>query len=256
MKLVIRIGAIALQEALITNELVRVLRQLTFEGHQIVLVHTEALKPAVNVEKSTAQVAPGATQFQKNAYSAVKAEVFNQYVVAKLNKAGIPAIGLFCGDGNAGSRRMVSLKTIPDQRTCDPISVASFCLDAICSSSGVSVMANVRFASDNSCHSISTDQLAAGCAIAWQANALIFLTDDKGIYDKDGKIIRWLYTDQINLLADGSISPKMHRLLAACLDALKWGVYRVRIFPVSHIPSLPSFFTERLDCGTEIVLTP
>ncbi|HZD92847.1 MAG TPA: hypothetical protein VE133_01250 [Candidatus Sulfotelmatobacter sp.] len=54
-----------------------------------------------------------------------------------------------------------------------------------------------------------------------QANALIFLTGDKRICDKDRRIIRWLDADQINLLADGFISPKMYRLLPACHDALK-----------------------------------
>ena len=99
--------------------------------------------------------------------------------------------------------------------------------------------------------------MAAACAIGWQANALIFLTGGKGIHDKDGKIIRWLEAEQINLLVTSSIvADKVLPKLVACHDALKQGVHRVRIFPVSHIQSLPSFFMERLDCGTEIIISP
>ena len=45
--------------------------------------------------------------------------------------------------------------------------------------------------------------MAAACAAACQANALIFLTDVPGVKDADGSVIPWLSTKQAAGLGGG-----------------------------------------------------
>jgi len=40
--------------------------------------------------------------------------------------------------------------------------------------------------------------------------------------------------------------------LAACRQALKQGVGRVRILPAAEADSLPQFYLTKLNCGTEV----
>jgi len=46
----------------------------------------------------------------------------------------------------------------------------------------------------------------------------------------------------------GGMLPK----LAACTQALKQGVGRVRILPASEADALPQFYLTKLNCGTEV----
>jgi acetylglutamate kinase len=40
--------------------------------------------------------------------------------------------------------------------------------------------------------------------------------------------------------------------LAACTQALKQGVGRVRILPAAEAEALPQFYLTKLNCGTEV----
>jgi acetylglutamate kinase len=95
--------------------------------------------------------------------------------------------------------------------------------------------------------------MAAACAAACHANALIFLTDVPGVKDAEGAVIPWLSTKQAEDLAAGSvISGGMLPKLDACKLALKQGVGRVRILPASEADALPQFYLTKLPSGTEV----
>ncbi len=95
--------------------------------------------------------------------------------------------------------------------------------------------------------------MAAACAAACHANALIFLTDVPGVKDADGAVMPWLSTKQAEDLAAGSvISGGMLPKLAACKQALRDGVGRVRILPASEVEALPQFYLTKIECGTEV----
>ena len=93
--------------------------------------------------------------------------------------------------------------------------------------------------------------MAAACAIACEADALIFLTDVPGVKQADGSVMPRLDTKQVAGLIDESVvSGGMMPKLEACTQALKSGVGRVRILtdrkstrlnsshmPVSRMPS-------------------
>jgi acetylglutamate kinase len=96
--------------------------------------------------------------------------------------------------------------------------------------------------------------MAAACAIACQANALIFLTDVGGVKAADGSVIPWLVMKDVEELIrlsviHGGMLPK----LEACGHALDHGVGRVRILPAAEAHMLPEFYFAKLGCGTEVL---
>ena len=108
--------------------------------------------------------------------------------------------------------------------------------------------------SDGEYYNVNADQIAAACAIACHANALIFLTDVPGVKNAEGSVIPWLNTSQIApLTATEVIRGGMLPKLEACHQALRRGVGRVRILPASQAEILPQFYFAKLECGTEVV---
>ena len=84
-------------------------------------------------------------------------------------------------------------------------------------------------------YNVNADQMAAACAIACQADALIFLTDVAGVKQADGSVMPRLNTAEVPAMIEGAvISGGMMPKLEASTGALKRGVGRVRILPVCN----------------------
>src|SRR5437764_4818243 len=127
-------------------------------------------------------------------------------------------------------------------------------LDAIWSHGGVPVLSSVALGSDGQYYNVNADQMAAACAIACHANALIFLTDVSGVRDKEGAVIRWLNAHEIkSLVSDSVVSGGMLPKLEACRQALANGVGRVRILPAAQVEAVADFFISKIDLGTEVM---
>ena len=85
---------------------------------------------------------------------------------------------------------------------------------------------------DGEYYNINADEMAAACAIACHADALVFLTDVPGVKGANGEVLRWLSIDQIAEMAKSAvISGGMLPKLSACREAFLNGVKRVRILP-------------------------
>ena len=77
---------------------------------------------------------------------------------------------------------------------------------------------------------INADSAASAIAIATGAKRAIFLTDIKGVLDKNGNILESLNIAQTQeLYADGTISGGMIPKVEACLDCVKHGVEKAHI---------------------------
>jgi acetylglutamate kinase len=112
----------------------------------------------------------------------------------------------------------------------------------------------VALGSDREYYNINADQMAAACAVACQANALIFLTDVPGVKGADGAVIHWLDVKQVpQMVKQAVIAGGMLPKLEACGQALKRGVGRVRILPATQADVLGQFYFSKVECGTEVI---
>lgn len=102
-------------------------------------------------------------------------------------------------------------------------------------------------------YNINADLCASKLAASIKAHKIIFLTDTKGILDKEGNLIATLDKDKVNLLKeDGTITGGMLPKVDACLEALKGGVKTAQIIDgrVEHSLLLELFTNEGI--GTMI----
>jgi acetylglutamate kinase len=179
--------------------------------------------------------------------------IVNKKLVAAIQAVGVPAVGFCGGDGMTFRARKKFV------RGHDLGFVGEICfadpqwIEAIWNRGGIPILASLALGTDGEYYNVNADEMAASCAAACHANALIFLTDVPGVKDAEGAVIPWLSTKQADDLAAGSvISGGMLPKLQACRNALKQGVGRVRILPASEAEVLPQFYLTKLSCGTEV----
>ena len=178
----------------------------------------------------------------------------NKALVAALVAQGIPAMGMSGGDGMVFRAR--KKRTAPDLGFVGEIAAADpRWLQAIWGMGGVPVVSSIALGFDGEYYNVNADEMAAACAAACRADALVFLTDVPGVRGADGAVMRWLHTEQIAALArdaviSGGMLPKLH----ACRDALAQGVKRVRILPAERAALLPELCSARVPDGTEVLV--
>ena len=108
---------------------------------------------------------------------------------------------------------------------------------------------------DGEYYNVNADEMAAACASACRADALVFLTDVAGVKGGNGEVIRWLSIDQLaEMTKSAIISGGMLPKLGACREALLNGVKRVRILPAEAAASLPDLCSARVAHGTEVMV--
>jgi len=259
MKVVVKIGGAALEDKAILQKCAHSVVEMAEDGHQIAVVHgggsalTRTLK-LLGKESAFVNGLRVTDAETRDVALMVLAGIVNKSLVAAIALAGHPAVGLCGGDGGAFRARKKQ-----DQEH-DLGFVGEICFSeprwirAIWTEGGIPVLSSVALGSDGQYYNVNADQMAAACAIACQADALIFLTDVAGVKQADGSVIPWLNTKEVAGLVEGSVvSGGMLPKLEACTNALKHGVGRVRILPASQAESLPQFYFTKLEYGTEVL---
>ncbi len=260
MRLVVKIGGAAVDDKAMLQQCARAVAQLTAEGHQVAVVHGggAALTRMMHQLGKESEfinglrVTDGAT---RDMALMVLAGGVNKALVAALSAIGQPAMGLCGGDGLAFRARKkmtngVDLGFVGEISSADPRWI-----EAIWNCDAVPVISSLALGSDGEYYNINADQMAAACAVACHANALVFLTDVQGVKGPDGAVIRWLKLKEIEVLErDLVVSGGMLPKLAACKEALRRGVGRVRILPASEASHLPDFYSTRIESGTEVMV--
>ena len=259
MKVVIKIGGAALEDKATLRKCAQAVVQLAQDGHEIAVVHgggttlTRTLK--LLGKKSDFIDGLRITDAEtRDVALMVLAGMVNKSLVAAIALAGQPAVGLCGGDGGAFRARK-------KQNTAHDLGfVGEICFSeprwirAIWTAGGIPVLSSVALGGDGEYYNVNADQMAAACAIACQADALIFLTDVPGVKQADGTVMARLNTKQVaGLIEESAVSGGMLPKLEACTQALKRGVGRVRILPAAQADSLPLFYFTKLDCGTEVL---
>jgi len=178
----------------------------------------------------------------------------NKSLVAALGALGVPAVGLSGGDGLIFRAR--KKRTVPDLGFVGEITASDpRWLEAIWQLNGVPVLCSMALGFDGEYYNVNADEMAASCAVACRADALVFLTDVPGVKGVTGEVLRWLSIDQIAAMAKSAIiSGGMLPKLSACREALLNGVKRVRILPAEAAGFLPDLCSSRVAQGTEVMV--
>lgn len=259
MKIVVKLGGTTLEDAALLQRATQAVRQLAQE-HQVAVVHGggAALTRMLTQVGKTTEFIDGlrVTDAETRDLAVmVLAGHMNKKLVAALTSAGQPAVGMCGGDGMAFRARKKTpnghdLGFVGEISAADPRWI-----QAIWQQGCVPVISSVALGIDGQYYNVNADQMASACAIACQANSLIFLTDVPGVKDADGLVIRWLDLGLADELAQKSvIQGGMLPKLEACRNALLRGVNRVRILPVEEVEMLPEFYSARIESGTEVLV--
>jgi acetylglutamate kinase len=259
MKYVVKLGGAGLENPSLYDACVRAIAELVRDGHQVVVVHgggvqlTRVLKQLGKQSEFIAGLRVTDAETRDVALMVLAGKV-NKGLVAALGAVGQPAVGMSGGDGLLFRAR--KKRTAPDLGYVGEI-VASDprWIEAIWQLNGVPVISSMALGFDGEYYNINADEMAAACATACRADALVFLTDVPGVKGSDGEVLRWLSIDQIaemtkSAVITGGMLPKLN----ACREALLNGVKRVRILPAEAAASLPDLCSSRVAHGTEVMV--
>lgn len=171
-----------------------------------------------------------------------------------LSRAGVPGMALCGTDVNICRLRRRYDHTHKNAFAVEISSVDPRWIELFCSHGGVPVISNWVMEAPGEFYLSDSDQMASACAICWNADALIYLTDSKGITNAEGTVMRWLDVTDVDH-RQGFGSGHIHdSIVNGCKRALQKGVRRARILPVESLDSLPLFYFARIQQGTEVVL--
>jgi len=259
MKYVIKLGGAGLENPVLLQGCVRAIAELVRDGNQVAVVHGGGIQ----LTKTLAQL--GKKSEFINGLRVTDAETrdtalmvlagrVNKGLVAALGSVGQPAFGVSGGDGLMFRAR--KKRTEPDLGFVGEIAASDpRWIEAIWHLSGVPVISSMALGFDGEYYNVNADEMAAACAIACRADALVFLTDVPGVKNASGQVLRWLSIDQIAEMAKSAvISGGMLPKLSACREALLNGVKRVRILPAEAAGSLPDLCSSRVAYGTEVMV--
>jgi acetylglutamate kinase len=256
--IIVKIGGAALEDAAILRKCARAIAELAQDGHRVAVVHgggaalTRVLKQLGKKSEFIRGLRVTDAETRDVALM-VLGGIVNKKMVAAIQSAGMPALG-FCGGDGMSFRARRKVIAGNNLGFVGEICFAEPCwIDALWQHGAIPVLASLALGADGEYYNVNADEMAAACAAACHADALIFLTDVPGVKDADGSVIPWLSTKHAEDLVAGSvISGGMLPKLQACKQALKQGVGRVRILPAAEADALPEFYLTKIESGTEV----
>jgi acetylglutamate kinase len=259
MKFVVKLGGAGLENPALLEGCTRAIAELVRDGNQVAVVHgggvqlTRTLKALGKQSEFIAGLRVTDAETRDVALMVLAGKV-NKSLVAALGAIGQPAVGLSGGDGLLFRAR--KKRTAPDLGFVGEIAASDTrLLDAVWKLNAVPVLSSMALGFDGEYYNINADEMAAACAIACRADALVFLTDVPGVKGANGEVLRWLSIDQIAEMAKSAIiTGGMLPKLSACREALLNGVKRVRILPAEAAGSLPDLCSSRVSHGTEVMV--
>jgi len=243
LKIVIKIGGAALDDAKLRRDCAAAIAALA-RDHQVAVVHgggaaLTRMLTRLGVKSEFVGGLRVTDAETRDVALMVLAGAVSKQLVAELALAGSPALGLCGGDAMMFRAR----KRPPNGH--DLGFVGDICdsdprwLHVLWEHSCIPVIASLALGHDGEYYNVNADQMAAACAAACRADALIFLTDVAGVKDADGDVMPSLSLAQVPaLIAAAVIGGGMLPKLEACSHALRQGVERVVITPAAAAGAL------------------
>jgi acetylglutamate kinase len=159
----------------------------------------------------------------------VFAGAVNHELVAAVNRAGVPAVGLSGIDSFLVEAEQMdpALGAVGRVTRANPA-----LLHTLTAAAYVPVVACVAGDRAGQIYNVNADQMAVACAAAFGAEQLVFLTDVDGVMDASKQVREVLTAAQSReLIETGVATGGMQAKLNAALAALAGGVSAVRIAP-------------------------
>lgn len=255
----VKIGGALLDDATLVERCASSIVALVEAGHQVAVVHGggKALTRLLDRLGKKSEFVHGlrVTDAEtRDTALMVLAGGVNKKLVAALGKLAQPAVGICGGDGLSFRARKrenggADLGFVGEISSVDPK-----WLHAIWTAGAVPVIASLALGLDGEYYNINADQMAAACAVAVNAERLVFLTDVNGVWDADRRVIPQLSSARIALLKEaGVVQGGMLPKLEACGRALAGGVGSVHILPGAEMEALRQLSQGSIQVGTELV---
>lgn len=238
----IKLGGAALQKPGHVESLCEDLSLLRSVGLSIVLVHGGG--PMINAELNARGIGWKFIDGQRvttpeimEVVEMVLCGVVNRRIVKTLNHAGIPAVGISGTDAStllcrpAGS--MLGQVGVIEQVNT---SVIHSIMNSQTKSGlgAIPVIAPVGLGLEGDTMNVNADWAASRIAQSLQVKKILFLTDQDGIMDKEGKLMPELDAGELEALIDsGTVTGGMLAKTRTILDALKNGVGAIHVLNAS-----------------------
>jgi acetylglutamate kinase len=255
-KILVKLGGALLDTPSTRNNLAEQIAQARTRGVEVAVVHgggkqmTRFLAER-GIESRFVDGLRVTTPETLDAVLKVFAGSVNHELVASINRAGAPAVGLSGIDAYLAEAEQMD----PALGAVGRVTKSNAALLNLLTSHGyVPVVACVAGDRSGNIYNVNADQMAVACAASFGATQLIFLTDVQGVLDASGQIRRSLSANASRqLIADGVATGGMQAKLNAALAALDAGVEQVRIAPGAPLNALARALAGE-EIGTKMTL--
>jgi acetylglutamate kinase len=233
-RILIKLGGASLQDETVLEVVTEALRQYRRFGYQVILVHGGG--PAINAELTRRGIEWNFIQGQRvttpemmDVIEMVLSGSINRKLVKHLSSNNLPALGFSGVDGQT----LLCSQTSQELGLVGTVEkVQAQWIEGLLSLPGapIPVMAPLGTGSNGESFNINADWAASRLASALKIKHLIFLTDQTGILDTQGNLIKELSQANVQgLIDDEVVTGGMYTKTLTILHALKNGVSSVRV---------------------------
>jgi acetylglutamate kinase len=263
MKIVVKVGGEAADDARARRNLVRQVGHLRRAGHKVVMVHGGGKALTRTLEKMgiTTEFHEGlrVTDAEtRDVALMVLAGIVNKRWVAELETCGQPALGICGGDGKLVIARKHFAGANGSHRDLGyvgrPVKVNPAVLEAAFAGGMIPVVASLALSPRGEYFNVNADDLAAALAAALGADRLLYLTESGGVWDAERNLLPRVKLGEIQtLIRKGIVKDGMIPKLRSCARTLRKGVKEIDIIGSGTPGSLVRAIESRENVGTRIV---
>jgi len=263
MKLVVKIGGKAVEDAKGRRRLARQIVGLQRAGHSVVVVHGGGSALTRTLERlgiptefyQGLRVTDAAT---RDVALMVLAGLVNKQWVAEFAGLGQPALGISGGDAGLVRAKKLSLGSNGHKKDLGyvgrPHKIRTGILEMAWRGGIVPVVASLGLGARGEFLNINADDLAASLAVALQADRLFYLTESGGVWDAQRRLLPVVKLREIPaLIRKGVVREGMIPKLLSCARLLRQKVGEIDILAADGSKDLLRAVNKGQHVGTRIV---
>jgi len=263
MKLVVKIGGQAAEDAKGRRKLARQIVELRRDGHSIVVVHGGGKALTRTLDRlgiptefhQGLRVTDAAT---RDVALMVLAGIVNKQWVAEFAALGQPALGICGGDAGLVRAKKISLGSNGEKKDLGyvgrPHKIRTSVLKMALREGLIPVVASLGLSARGEFLNINADDLAAAIAVALEADRLFYLTESGGVWDAERRLLPLVKLGEIpGLIRKGVVRDGMIPKLLSCSRLLRKKVGEVDILAADGSNALLHALANGRHGGTRIV---